>query len=243
MATAFAGPYVDVHCDNELLNPEILRQRTGLDDGSHESTYTRGWSTWRCDSACAGPGPPCRDPSPTSIMLFLFGSPAHSKCGLTEAPFEITQDTPCETIDLFEITQDPSCEIIDPPPSYDESICDLPPDYGSFEPSTLTLNDFKLLTIPVVSHRPVLQRHDIKRPGPLQSMALPAIDFHDTSNFRETPSKKQRKAAKEAAQASWGDDGDGNNQEGAENGGNDGEGGGAGGAGNNGDGGAGEDGG
>ncbi|KAL9613638.1 MAG: hypothetical protein Q9167_001814 [Letrouitia subvulpina] len=229
MATAFAGPYVDLHCDNELLNPEILQQRTGLDDGSHDFTYTRGWSTWRCDSACAEPSPPCRAPPPISDLLLLFRSLAHSKCGLTEA--------------LFEITQDPPCETIDPPPSYNESICDSPPEYGFGELSTSTLNDFKIPTIPVVPHRPVPQRYDIKISDPLMSITSPAIDFHDTSNFRETPSKKQKKAAKEATQASWGDEGDGNNQDGGENGGNGGEGGGGGGGGHNGDGGGGDDGG
>ncbi|KAI4209317.1 MAG: hypothetical protein LQ351_007743 [Letrouitia transgressa] len=229
MATAFAGPYIDFHCDNELLSPEILPQRTGLDDGSRESTYTRGWSTWRCDSACAGPGPPCRAPPPTSNTPSVLRSPAHSKHGPTEA--------------LFDIPQDPSCEIIDPPPSYDESIYDSPPAYGSFEPPISTLNDVKTPTFSAILYRPVLQRRDIKLPDLPQPMTSPAIDFRDTSNFREIPSKKQKKAAKEAAQANWGDEGDGNNQEGAENGGNGGEGGGAGGAGNNGDGGAGEDGG
>lgn len=119
-----------------------------------------------------------------------------------------------------------------PPPSYDETIQDLPPDYTCTN---------ALITL-CLSHdvKDLLQPHFYareKNEGPTRSSES-KIDLTKIEGVRSHANKKAKQAAKQAKQAKWGDDGEEENKDGAADGGEGGgDGGGDGGAGAGGDGG------
>ena len=120
----------------------------------------------------------------------------------------------------------PDRETPEIPPSYSESIADLPPDYAETVPRPNAVAQIQrkstvLVTLP-----------DFDMPGrgkgllpPIGPMSSGEVDWKDTSTFKQTAGKK--KAQKKADQAKWAD---GSGDEGAKDGGGDGgEGGGEGG--------------
>ena len=120
----------------------------------------------------------------------------------------------------------------DLPPSYHDSIADLPPNYDLCE---------GLISVQLCSKDLSLPPHYSDEPQssflPLGSMTAPDIDLADTSNFRQAAGKKNKKQqAKAANQAKWADGGG----EGSKDGGDGEENGEGGGGNNNGDGGAGD---
>ncbi|KAK3176335.1 hypothetical protein OEA41_007658 [Lepraria neglecta] len=120
----------------------------------------------------------------------------------------------------------------EPPPSYYESIADLPPSYDLGEDFTSTQLASKRLNLPPAYY--YIPQSIILPPEP---MTAPDVDFGDTSNFRQAAGKKAKKTAKQVSQAKWADDGDGGSKDGGD-GEENGEGGGGGS--NGGDGGAGD---
>ena len=120
---------------------------------------------------------------------------------------------------------------IDLPPSYHDSIADLPPNYDLCEGLISIQLCSKDLSLP-----PFYSDEPQSRFLPLGSMTAPDIDLTDTSNFRQAAGKKKKQQAKAANQAKWADGGD----EGSKDGGNGEENGEGGGGNNNGDGGAGD---
>ena len=131
-------------------------------------------------------------------------------------------------------TESPHCE---PPPSYNDSIADELPNYDCVGYLALAKAACYYPVPP-----PAYSYKSANSVVPLNQMTTPDIDFGDTSNFRQAPSKKKDKQQKKQADAArWNDEAGEGNAEGGE-GGEDNGGGGAGG-GNNGDGGAGDDGG
>lgn len=130
-------------------------------------------------------------------------------------------------------TDSPHCE---PPPSYNDSIADEPPNYDYIEDLPLAqAARYYPVPPPAYSYK---APNDV---APLDQMTTLDIDFGDTSNFRQAAKKKDKQQKRQADAAKWNDEGGEGNAEGGE-GGEENSGGGAGG-GNNGDGGAGDDGG
>ena len=123
------------------------------------------------------------------------------------------------------------------PPSFQNSLADAPPSY------VLT----KDLARAHILHGPHPRSqsyayHPQKTSHIPGSMMKPDIDFGDTSDFKQAPSKKAKKASKAASK--WDDNGNEGSKDGGDGGEENGDGGGAGGGGNNnGDGGGGDDGG
>ena len=119
----------------------------------------------------------------------------------------------------------------DSPPSYHDSIADLPPTYDLCE---------GLISVQLCSKDLFLPPHYSDEPQssflPSGPMTAPDIDLTDTSNFRQAAGKKKKQQAKAANQAKWADGGD----EGSKDGGDGEENGEGGGGNNNGDGGAGD---
>ena len=124
----------------------------------------------------------------------------------------------------------------EPPPSYNDSIADEPPNYDYIEDLPLA-QAARYYPVP-----PPVYLYDFPNDvAPLDQMSTPDIDFGDTSNFRQAAKKKDKQQKRQADAAKWNDEGGEGNAEGGE-GGEENGGGGAGG-GNSGDGGAGDDGG
>ena len=124
----------------------------------------------------------------------------------------------------------------EPPPSYNDSIADEPPNYDYVEDLPLA-QAARYYPVPP----PAYLYNSSNDVAPLDQMTTPDIDFSDTSNFRQAAKKKDKQQKRQADAAKWNDESGEGNAEGGE-GGEENGGGGAGG-GNNGDGGAGDDGG
>ena len=142
-------------------------------------------------------------------------------------------------MDFLEATEQTPPSDCSPPPSYDDAVTDVPPDYASSE----SLAHRKPLcdsALPPVYLRRTPQPYEPRALSGLMSSSI--IDFDDTSNFQSHGgAKKKKQAAKAANQAKWAGSGDEGNKEGENGEGNDG--GEGGGGSNNGNGGAGDDGG
>lgn len=124
----------------------------------------------------------------------------------------------------------------EPPPSYNDSIADEPPNYDCIgDPALAQAARYYPIPPPAYCYK------SPNSDEPLNQMTTPGIDFGDTSNFRQAAKKKDKQQKRQADAAKWNDEGGEGNAEGGE-GGEENGGGGAGG-GNNGDGGAGDDGG
>lgn len=223
--------------DNESIGTAFSRPKTRLDDKRLELGSFVEPVTWRCDSVCNDQSPVCDS------------TPHFSSWSRWVAFEEI-----CKYIantELSNLTCDAACIDIELPPPYTATITDAPPTYELLQLPTPEQNsialksetrkgeDHSIFPWPARRvHTPTL---------PIIPMTPAAIDFNDTSTFRQAAKKN---AKKKATQGSWADDaGEGANDggEGAGNAGGGGEGGGGGGGGaggsNNGDGGAGDDGG
>ena len=124
-----------------------------------------------------------------------------------------------------------SITYIEPPPSYYDSITDEPPIYALIDDLDRVQPGHVQQDKPPTYEYLHQQNHDRA-----QSTMTPAINFDDTSNFRQAANKKTKKAQKQADQAKWADGGDEGNKDGDEGEQNGGDGGGS----NNGDGGAGD---
>ncbi|KAL9065991.1 MAG: hypothetical protein Q9157_007288, partial [Trypethelium eluteriae] len=131
----------------------------------------------------------------------------------------------------------------DPPPSYDDSIADTPPDYTTTANLASKQLDYTNLPPPPYT-RPCTRA---KSTSPIcDPFAKIAIDFSATHNARQHVSKKQKQAQKKAQIDKWadGDEGeagkDNGDQDGEGGGGGDGGAGAGGGAGGGGDGGGGD---
>ncbi|KAL8712338.1 MAG: hypothetical protein Q9220_003489 [cf. Caloplaca sp. 1 TL-2023] len=225
MATASPITSYDARRDNGLTEVGTLRLRTGLDNKARDlGLHIVHHAIWRCGSVCMERTPVCALPTPIpACSSIIASSKEHGAVKLSEL------------LDFVEKTEHLD---IEPPPPYSDSIADAPPCYD---------------TVPLAqpdkdsaSRRFQSQGSDdcLKPQWLLEhfhSMTPPAIDFDDTSNFRQVAGKKKKQAQKQADQAKWADDGEEGANEGGEGGENAGGGGGGGGS-NNGDGGGGDDG-
>ncbi|KAL8950125.1 MAG: hypothetical protein Q9222_003825 [Ikaeria aurantiellina] len=229
MATASPITSCDARRDNGLTEAGTPRLKTGLDDKRRDLGLVVHHAIWRCGSVCMEQTPACAFPTPVSTCPLLSASP--NKYGIVK------------TAELLDFAEHPEGLDIEPPPPYSDSIADAPPRYytlqlvqpdedsanQSFQPSKS--NDY---------FKPQWHAERYVQTPPIHFMTPPAIDFNDTSSFRQVPSKKKKQQQKQADQAKWADDGDEGANEGGEGGEN--AGGGGGGGSNNGDGGGGDDG-
>ena len=99
----------------------------------------------------------------------------------------------------------------EPPPSYYESIADLPPSYDLGEDLISTQLASKRLKLP-----PAYDYTPQSIILPPEPMTAPDVDFGDTSNFRQAAGKKAKKAARQASQAKWADGDDGGSKDGGD---------------------------
>ncbi|KAL8828751.1 MAG: hypothetical protein Q9170_006472, partial [Blastenia crenularia] len=235
MATASLNLSCTDHRDNGLIRGGVPPQKTGLDDKALEVNGLVESSTWRCDSVCMNQNL-VRDFSPQ----------------LSSWSHLAILDEICEyvrSIELPNLAQDAPYLVIDPPPTYTAAVKDTPPCYQLLqvpitrpEPSTEVSEAWQVKDDQRIPRLTGLQTPT----SPIFLMKPAAIDFGDTSTFRQAGKKAAKKTQQKASQDKWADNaGEGANEGGNDNagGGGDGGGGGAGGGSNNGDGGAGDDGG
>lgn len=108
---------------------------------------------------------------------------------------------------------------IAPPPTYEESLQDLPPDYTCTD--ALATVHLSKDTIEAIGKDSVNDQKTRANRGSIAS-PRPDVDLHSIEGIREVVSKKDKKAAKKAAQAKWGDSDNEDGGSGAADGGDDG---------------------
>ncbi|KAI4173662.1 MAG: hypothetical protein LQ343_002837 [Gyalolechia ehrenbergii] len=239
MATVSLSLFCNGPHDNESIETSFLRPKTGLDDKRLELGGLVEPVKRRCDSVCMSQTPVC-DSSPQ----------------FSSWPRVVTLKAICKyatNIELSDLVCDAPHLDVEPPPPYAAAVTDAPPCYEIPRLPTLVQKVANLKSETWQGEeRPIFpwppRRLQISTP-PILPMTPAAIDFHDTSAFRQAAKKNAKKAQQRANRDKWADDGgDGANEggEGGDNAGGGGEGGGGGGGGggsSNGDGGAGDDGG
>lgn len=139
----------------------------------------------------------------------------------------------CVERELFKPYRAPEPHIEPPPPSYDESVADLPPDYTD----TNALAAVSFATLPLEGSLAERKQEQTTRAGVFGQDAK--VDLSHVEGIRSHANKKAKKAAKAAQQAKWAgsDDEEKKDGEGGENPDGDGAGGGDAGGGAGGDGG------
>jgi hypothetical protein len=96
-----------------------------------------------------------------------------------------------------------------PPPTYEESLSDLPPDYSSTD-ALATVGVFACTTDLASGGKQ--DSKQIARSGPFEISA--DLDISKIEGIREHANKKAKQAAKKTQQSKWADDGDGENPDG-----------------------------
>ncbi|KAL8913149.1 MAG: hypothetical protein Q9171_001943 [Xanthocarpia ochracea] len=228
MATVLLNPSYDGRRDNGLFDKDILRLKTGLDDGRLDMVEN---STWRCDSVCMDRTPAHDSSFPSLSWVRPHFTPT------PEDDLRFLQLTACSVSNVLYTLVPTEFNHIDPPPPYSASVTDAPPCYQSLQPlpyhqkpAAESLCQYRYQNYNISLWPELHTSQPLIHP-----MTPPAIDLNDTSTFRQVGGKKKKQAAKST---DWPDEGDGGAKDGAE--GADNAGGGAGGGGaNNGDGGAG----
>ncbi|KAL9598208.1 MAG: hypothetical protein Q9219_004628 [cf. Caloplaca sp. 3 TL-2023] len=221
MATASLNLYCNDRRDNASIQIGIPQLKTGLDDERlNLDRLVEPASTWRCDSSCPNTiGELCKYVIIAELLDFNHNAPYL-------AP--------------------------DPPPTYAAAVADSPPCYDLLEPPISSYDSVPRTsnTFPTKNPSKFPWLPSLPPPTFLPPPMTPAaVDFNDSSTFRQAGKKNNKKSQQKANNDNWGDDGgNGANEagEGGDNAGGGGEGGGGGGGAGgdkNGDGGAGDDGG
>ncbi|KAL2043441.1 hypothetical protein N7G274_003748 [Stereocaulon virgatum] len=196
MAAVAARLHCDFNRDNGPLERETLPLKIGLDN-HRWNLISIEWMR-RCASSCRGRDLALGKTTPVEISLPCVH------------PFQVTRS-------ILEILSSsgpgsayPS-QIEPPPPSYNDSVADLPPSYDLEK--DLASNQLASKRLDVPPTYDYTQQSIISPPEP---MTAPDIDLGDTSNFRQAAGKKAKKAAKQASQARWADNGDGGSKDGGD---------------------------
>ncbi|KAL8938758.1 MAG: hypothetical protein Q9211_003064 [Gyalolechia sp. 1 TL-2023] len=240
MATVSLSLFYNGRHDNDAIETGFLRPKIGSDDKRVEFGDLAEPATWPCD---------CVRMDQTPVYDSSPQFPSWPRLATFQETCKYVTST-----ELSNLASDVSYLDVEPPPPYTAVVTDVPPCYET-------------LRLPIPRHNTATRKSQtwqvedrplspwpatrLQTPAPpILPMTPAAIDFKDTSTFRQAPNKKSKKAQQKASQDKWADDsGEGANEKG-EGGGNSGGGGesgrgggGAGGGSNNGDGGAGDDGG
>lgn len=218
---AFATSYCEDHLGSRCSRPETRQQKTGLGNGK------LGWAQDGLEQ----------------LLLDLcegFNDANEHANGATAEPFD-TQSVHRlqDQVSKHDLKTISSVATLDPlpPPSYEDSINDAPPDYTATDTLARVCCDW------IASFTPTLVLDKKTSDNHLMPAVSPGkidVDLRSPENVRSHVKKKDKKAAKQAQMSKWGnEDDDEEKKEGGE-GGEDGEnGGGDGGSGAGGDGGEG----
>ena len=251
-ATSFVEEAVDED------QPETMRRTTGLDDAFRGALQEFGGKIdlrqiYTTVNMCRPPYPlvsdnPAITTDHTTKLLFDRDSRKPDvQVSLTHQCIEDSKVHAFHATPKFESAIAPLStsipNLFDPPPSYNDSVSDVPPDYTTSTDLASRKLDYTDLPPPPYILSPTFSRNETLIRNPITK---PAIDFSTPVHVRQHVGKKAKQAQKQAQKDKWADEGDegiggdAGDQSGHGAGGGDG-GAGAGGGGNGGDGAGGGD--